>query len=67
MTIESIKPLTDHLAALPDHKLLQLFEAVEVGVSALEYKDCDEELLVKDFMMCMWRVTRWRQIGKDTE
>lgn len=64
MTHESIKPLTDYLAALPDHELLQLFEALEVGAGALEYSDCQEEKLVKDFLLAMWRVTRWRTITK---
>ena len=66
VTHESIKPLTDHLAALPDHELLQLFEALEVGAGALEYSDCQEEKLVKDFLLAMWRVTRWRTITKET-
>ena len=53
--------------ALPDHELLQLFEALEVGVGALEFSDCQEEKLVKDFLLVMWRVTMWRTITKEAK
>lgn len=65
MTAESVKPITDYLAALPEHELLQLFEALDTGVDALEFNDCNEEKLVKDFLLTMWRVTRWRMIAKE--
>ena len=65
VTVESVKPITDYLSALPQHELLQLFEALDTGVSALEFSDCNEEKLVKDFLLTMWRVTRWRMIAKE--